>query len=136
MLKIYVDAATKGNPGKSGAGIQLIGENLHEQLSFPLPILSNHEAEFAALEIGLLEAIKRNLHVENTFVFTDSQTVAEIISLDTTKNKQFAPYLTRIRPLLNQFPLIIVQWIPEKENRGADNLARQGLQKALNAKKN
>lgn len=131
MLKIYVDAATKGNPGLSGAGIILISENLYEQISFPLSVLSNHEAEFAALELALTEAIKRDLHKQSTFIFTDSQVVAEVIDRNKTKNIKFLSYLNRIQVLLNQFTLIIVQWIPEKENRGADNLARQGLQKAL-----
>ena len=131
MLKIFVDAATKGNPGLSGAGIQLIGDHLYEQLSFPLPSMSNHEAEFAAFELALAETIRRGYHQQSTFIFTDSQAVAEVIDLDKTKNPIFFPYLQRIRPLLSQFPLIIVQWIPERENRGADNLARQGLQKAL-----
>lgn len=131
MLKIYVDAASKGNPGISGGGVQLIGDDLYEQLSFPLPTMSNHEAEFAAFELGLQEAIHRQLHHQSTFIFTDSQVVAEVIDLDKTRNLQFLPYLERIRKLLAQFPLIIVQWISERDNRGADNLARQGLQKAL-----
>ena len=137
MLKIFVDAASKGNPGLSGAGFQLIGENLYEQLSFPLPTLSNHEAEFAAFELALRYTIEHDLHHETTFIYTDSQVVAEMIDQNQTKNPTFAPYLTRIRLCFQSFPLIIVQWIPEKENRGADNLARQGLQKALkNAKEN
>lgn len=131
MLKIYVDAATKGNPGPSGAGIQLINQHIYQQLSFPLPVLTNHQAEFLALQIGLEEAIKQELHHENTFVYTDSKVVAQTIDKNHTNNPQFKPFLTDIQPLLDTFSLIIVQWIPEKENKGADNLARQGLQKAL-----
>jgi len=131
MLKIYVDAATKGNPGLSGAGFQLISDNLYEQLSYPLPIMSNHEAEFAVFELALRYVIDHNHHQQSAFIFTDSQVVAEMVEQGQTKNQLFAPYLKRITELLQAFPLIIIQWIPEKENRGADNLARQGLQKAL-----
>lgn len=135
MLKIYVDAATKGNPGASGAGIQLISENLYQQLSFPLPVLTNHEAEFAALELALLDVIKKDLNHQNTIVYTDSKIVAQTIEKDYTGNPLFSPYLKRFRELYPEFPLLIIQWLPEKENKGADNLARQGLQKALKNEK-
>ena len=131
MLKIYVDAATKGNPGPSGAGILLLTEGEQIQLSFPLPDSSNHEAEFAAFELALEETIARGLHQQNTFIFTDSQTVAEVLGKNQTKNPVFTPFLTRIQLLLAEFTLIIIQWLPEADNRGADNLARQGLQKRL-----
>lgn len=131
MLKIYVDAATKGNPGISGAGVQLIGENLYQQLSFPLPTLSNHQAEFAALELALLEVISKELNTHNTMVYTDSKIVAQTIEKDYTGNPLFVPYLERIKELYRYFPLLVIQWLPEKENKGADNLARQGLQKAI-----
>lgn len=137
MLKIYVDAATKGNPGISGAGVQLIGEQLYQQLNYPLPELTNHQAEFAALILGLEEAITQEINQQNTMVYTDSKIVAQTIDKDYTGNSLFLPYLVRIRELYSFFPLLVIQWIPEKQNKGADNLARQGLQKALKlAKKN
>lgn len=131
MLKIYVDAATKGNPGISGAGVQLIGDQLYQQLSYPLPELTNHQAEFAALELALKEAISQELNQQNTIAYTDSKTVAQTLDKDYSSNPLFLPYLERIRELYPFFPLLVIQWLPEKENKGADNLARQGLQKAL-----
>lgn len=132
MLKIYVDASTKGNPGPSGVGIQLIDDTHYLQLHFPLKLeMSNHQAEFAALESALEEVIQRDLHHQNTFVFSDSKVVVETIDKNYTHNSHFKPYLQRIQLLIQQFELLIIQWIPEKQNKGADNLARQGLQKAL-----
>lgn len=131
MLKIYIDAATKGNPGPSGCGVLITGDGLYQQLSFPLTILTNHQAEFAALECALTEALAQNLQNQSIFLYTDSQVVAQVIDQNTTSNLAFHPYLLRIQDLLKHFQLVIIQWIPEKDNRGADNLARQGLQKAL-----
>jgi len=37
MLKVYLDASTKGNPGPSGGGLLIVGEDLHEQHAFVLP---------------------------------------------------------------------------------------------------
>lgn len=136
MLKIYVDASTKGNPGPSGIGIQMIDATNYLQLHFPvLEMISNHEAEFLALETALKEGITRQLHQQNTFVYSDSKVVVETIDKNYSNNPIFKPYLTRIQSLLQQYELLIIQWLPEKQNKGADNLARQGLKKALDANK-
>ena len=131
MLKIYVDASTKGNPGPSGAGIVFVDGAVQHQYHFPLSSMSNHEAEFASLKLALTLALEQETHHDTTLVYTDSKVVAETIDKGFTQNKSFQPYLKEIQYLLPKFPLIIIQWIPEKQNKGADHLARQGLQKAL-----
>ena len=47
---------------------------------------------------------------------------------------QLSSYLSEIKARLPLFDLVIIQWIPENQNKGADNLARQGLQKRLASK--
>ncbi|MDF0478891.1 ribonuclease HI family protein [Vagococcus sp. PNs007] len=131
MLKIYVDASTKGNPGPSGSGIVFIDGTIQRQYHFPLSVMSNHEAEFASLRLALTLALEQNTIHDTTLVYTDSKVVAETIDKGYTQNKLFFPYLKDIQDLLPKFPLIIIQWIPEKQNKGADHLARQGLQKAI-----
>lgn len=49
MIEVYIDGASAGNPGPSGAGIFIKGQGAHEKYSLPLGIMSNHEAEFHAL---------------------------------------------------------------------------------------
>ena len=135
MLKIYVDAATKGNPGPSGVGVLMVTNTERFQYAFPLKNLySNHEAEFQGMILGLQLAIEKQLQHENTFVYTDSKIVAETVQKNYAKRTEFKNYLTEVQELIKNFPLCIIQWIPEKENKGADNLARQGLQKALKNK--
>lgn len=126
MLKIYTDASTKGDTGLSGGGVLIVGPNIHEQLSFPLGKMDNHEAEFATL-ITALEYLQDT--TETLFFHTDSKVVSETLDRNHTKNPVFAPYLARFNQLSQQFPLVIVKWIPESENKGADHLARQGLKK-------
>ena len=46
MIKAYIDASTKGNPGPSGGGIVLVSEGIHLQKAIPLSVLTNHQAEF------------------------------------------------------------------------------------------
>ncbi|MHC5373720.1 ribonuclease HI family protein [Enterococcus sp. LJL120] len=136
MLKVYIDAATKGNPGPSGGGAMITGAGQYQQLSFPLGIMSNHEAEFAALIKTLQLLIKQELNQETIFIFTDSKVLAQTIEKNYTSNAAFQPYLAEFQQLETTFPLLIIQWLAEKENKGADNLARQGLQKQLKKKTN
>ena len=134
MLKIYIDASTKGNPGPSGLGLLYIIDDQQVQMALPASVMSNHEAEFLALQTALEFAIEKNWHHQTTYVYSDSKVVVQTIDKQYTHNKLFKPYLIKIEHLLQKFPLIFIQWLPEAKNKGADNLARQGLAKKLKQK--
>ena len=129
MLKVYIDASTKGNPGPSGGGILIVSDQQQEQLSIPLSFGSNHQAEFEVF-LKTLEILKnRQLTEEIILCYSDSKVLVSTIDKDHTSNKDFLPYLEKIQSLLKDFSMLIIQWIPESKNKGADNLARQALQK-------
>ncbi|MDA9461847.1 RNase H [Enterococcus mundtii 3F] len=131
MLKVYIDASTKGNPGPSGGGILLVSDHQQEQLSIPLSFGSNHQAEFEVF-LKTLEILKnRQMTAETILCYSDSKVLVSTIDKNHTSNKDFLPYLEKIQSLLKDFSMLILQWIPESKNKGADNLARQALQKAL-----
>lgn len=48
MIKLYTDAATKGNPGPTGLGMLVVKDGQQQQLKAFLPRASNHQGEFAA----------------------------------------------------------------------------------------
>ncbi|MFV0557618.1 MAG: ribonuclease HI family protein [Enterococcus sp.] len=135
MIKAYVDAATKGNPGPSGGGFTLVTNQQQIQKHFPLPELSNHQAEFLALITLLDYLIEQHLTNETVMVYSDSKVLIQAIDKNYTNNPDFITYLATIKEQIFAFSLIIFQWIPEKQNKGADHLARQGLQKALKTPK-
>lgn len=131
MLKVYIDASTKGNPGPSGGGILLVADHQQEQLSIPLSFGSNHQAEFEVF-LKTLEILKnRQMTEEIILCYSDSKVLVSTIDKNHTNNKDFLPYLEKIQSLLKDFSLLILQWVPESKNKGADNLARQALQKSL-----
>lgn len=133
MIKLYTDAAVKGNPGPAGVGVLVLNSNEQFQLTFPLKeYLDNHQAEFIALKFGLSWLINNNLTERMTFCYTDSRVVVETIHKKYTKNNRYESYLKDILVLMAEFQIIIIEWIPESKNKGADNLARQALQMALN----
>ncbi|EOH89844.1 ribonuclease HI family protein [Enterococcus villorum] len=133
MLKVYIDASTKGNPGPSGGGILIVHENKQEQLSIPLSKGSNHQAEFEVF-LKTLEFLKeKGLNNETILCYSDSKVLVSTVDKNHTENSSFFCYLEKIKQLLPNFHLLILQWIPENKNKGADNLARQALQKQLKA---
>ena len=134
MIKAYIDASTKGNPGPSAGGIILVGENLYVQKSIVLPHLTNHQAEFATFVALLDDLITQQKNNEAIIVYTDSKILAETVQKNYTKNLDFQKYLLNIQEKLILFPNLYLRWIPESQNKGADNLARQGLQKQLKNK--
>lgn len=131
MLKVYIDASTKGNPGPSGGGILIVADQQQEQLSIPLSFGSNHQAEFEVF-LKTLEILKnRQMNEEIILCYSDSKVLVSTIDKNHTNNKDFLPYLEKIQSLLKDFSMLILQWVPESKNKGADNLARQALQKNL-----
>ncbi|HLQ39387.1 MAG TPA: ribonuclease HI family protein [Tetragenococcus sp.] len=131
MLKIHIDASTKGNPGPSGGGIIITEKQQQVQKAFALSILTNHQAEFAVFSYLLDFLIQQKFTEKTIIVYTDSQILVQTLEKNYSKNPEFQKYLCEIQEKLEAFPMLLVKWIPEKENKGADHLARQGLQKSL-----
>ncbi len=44
------------------------------------------------------------------------------------KNEKYQPYLAEYQQLEKNFPLLLIKWLPESQNKAADMLARQALQ--------
>lgn len=127
MLRIYVDAATKGNPGPSAGGIVITGEGLHKQLHVQIGVCSNHEAEFKVYLYALEWLNSNHLTTETILIHSDSKIVVQTIEKLYTKNPIFLPYLQQFQELEPLFTLLLTKWIPESQNKGADTLARQAL---------
>lgn len=129
MIEVYTDAASRGNPGESGVGIVIKKEKRYEEYSFSVGVLTNHEAEFHAV-IKALEICMEKYPNEVLSFRTDSKVVVDTIEKNHTKNKEFQPLLEEIRNLSHTFPLFFIKWIPEKDNKNADRLARKSIQQS------
>lgn len=134
MLEVYIDGASAGDPGPSGAGIYIKSSSVQERHSIPLGNMSNHEAEYWAL-IQALE-ICTSLGDSIISIRTDSRLIEQAIEKRWAKNERYAPLLEQALELADQFDLFFVKWIPSKQNGTADSLAKQAVQacKQLNEK--
>jgi len=134
VIEISFDGAAISNPGLAGGGIYINEGNGKEiRRSLPFGVLtSNHEAEFAACVAAMHYALEMGYR---TVSFrTDSQLVNEAIEKRHVKNEQFIPYLNEALPLVDRFDLFFCKWIPDKQNKNADALARLAIQKQMRAK--
>lgn len=132
MLEVYIDAASAGNPGPSGIGIFIKGEGHHVQISEYIGHTNNHIAEFTALVRGLEEAQKLGTSIVS--VRSDSKVVVTSIEKEYVKNEEFKPFLEQALTLANNFDLFFIKWIPDGQNKAADALARNAIQKEKNLK--
>lgn len=126
LIEVYIDGASAGNPGPSGAGIFIKGNGLTERYSIPLGIMSNHEAEFHAFIHALKICI--NNHYSIVSFRTDSQLVNRAVEKEYAKNKEFSSLLKEALDLSKKLDLFFMKWIPSNENKAADELARRAIQ--------
>jgi ribonuclease HI len=133
LIEVYIDGASAGNPGPSGAGIFIKGNGINQKYSIPLGTISNHEAEFQAF----LHALKICLEHKFTVVSfrTDSELVNRAVEKEFVKKEIFAPMLQEALQLSKQFDLFFMKWIPSRENKVADELARKAIQKSKTGEK-
>lgn len=125
MIEVYVDGASAGDPGRSGAGVFIKGHGKAEEFSIPLGIMTNHEAEYHAVIKGMEICLQKEFKVVS--FRTDSQLVDRAIEKQFVKNNQYSPLLEKILVLSKQFDLFFIKWIPSKENKVADQLARNAI---------
>jgi ribonuclease HI len=129
LIEIYIDGASSGNPGPSGAGIFIKDNGSSEEYSLPLGIMTNHEAEYHALIKALKICLEKGYGDRIVSFRTDSELVNKAVEKEFVKNKLYTPLLDEVLHLSRQFPLFFLKWIPSSENKMADVLARKGIRK-------
>ena len=132
MIRVRTDAAVNGNPGKVGIGIEILYEKqqfLFKESSDQL--MDNHQAELWAIYRALIILQEKEWHHDVIFLNSDSKFAMMAIEKNYTKQVAYQEILKKVQEERKKFPRLFLEWIPEKENRGADQLARQALQQIL-----
>lgn len=126
MIEVYIDGASAGNPGPSGAGIFINNNGVVERHSIPLGVMENHEAEYWAL-IKALELCS-NEKTQTVSFRTDSQAIWSAMEKEFAKNKKYAILLEKALLISKELSLFFIKWIPSSQNKAADELARKAIQ--------
>ena len=129
-LTIYVDGASRGNPGPAaigvvikdatGAAVLRVGSSIGRK--------TNNQAEYSALIAALQEASK--LGADQVYINTDSQLMSEQVNGNyRVRNAHIRPLYDQAMQLLTAFQYYSIDHIPRSLNSEADDLANQALNK-------
>ncbi|XP_066340737.1 uncharacterized protein [Miscanthus floridulus] len=127
---LHFDGASKGNPGKAGAGAVLMTEDgrvvsrIHEGRG-----VGFRSADFNpidALTLRLKQAIDHGF--ESIKVYGDSQLVCKQVNGDwQTKNQNMKELCNEVRQLKENFNSFEISHVPREWNAEADRQANMGI---------
>lgn len=127
MTTAYFDGASRGNPGESGAGACIVGDNgrIIWECARPLGIGTNNEAEYRALIILLEEIASRGL--KNVTVRGDSRLViSQVTGKWKIREERLRPMAERAMALAKAVGARL-EWIPREQNAMADALSNKAF---------
>ncbi len=126
--KLYVDGASRNNPGPSGAGIYIIKNDLpFARKSFYLGLKTNNQAEYLALLLGLY-ILKPHLEKDDLVeIISDSQLLVKQVSGEyKIKHPDLQPLNRAVRRFLAGVNYDIAH-VMREDNTQADELANHGI---------
>ncbi len=130
-IEIYIDGASKGNPGPSGIGVVICrdGQTI-KNVSNYIGEATNNIAEYTALIFGLREGIA--LNAQSISVNTDSQLLyRQIKKIYKIKNLNILKLYNQAVGLMSAFKDVSIKHIPREINKGADKLASKAVKEAF-----
>lgn len=128
---IFVDGASRNNPGPAGAGIAItLGDEEICKRGYFLGKKTNNQAEYLALLIGLLitkkEFASRKMSYPLLIISDSELLVKQIKGIYRVKNPQLAKIKEAVDTLLEDKTYTIKHVLREK-NKVADELANKGI---------
>ena len=129
---VYVDGASRGNPGPSGVGYVVVsetGEVLKQGGEF-IGFATSRVAEYYALEEGMKVAIDMGL--KSVRFVTDSLMVAnQMNGIFQIKNQDILPIYEDVQKLLDDFEVVDFSHVPRSQNVTADREANSAIDQML-----
>ena len=129
---VYVDGASRGNPGPAGVGYVIVSENgaIIKQGGEFIGFATSRVAEYYALEEGMKAAIE--LGLKSVRFVTDSLMVAnQMNGIFQVKNQDILPIYQDVQHLLNDFEVVAFSHVPRSQNAIADREANAAIDRIL-----
>ena len=126
-LTLFIDGASRGNPGHAGIGIRIEadGEVLKEYCEY-IGCTTNNVAEYSALIKGL--EIAAQFRANQVTVFSDSELVVrQMNGTYKVKSEGLLSLYQTAQMQSRNFDGFQIQHVRREQNREADRLANQGI---------
>ncbi len=128
-LTVYVDGASRGNPGRAGIGVVVCGADgeVLARVGEYIGRTTNNVAEYMALIFGMQEAMLRG--ASELTVRSDSELVVKQVSgVYRTRDENLKLLGKLVRHLQQGFRQFRVEQVSRDENKEADLLAGQSIE--------
>lgn len=125
---LYIDGASRGNPGPAGIGLLILDENKKKIKEFYkyLGETTNNVAEYNALIYGLEKALE--LRADEVVINLDSELVAKQLNGEyRVKNSDIRPFFEKALGILKGFKEFEIKHIERSKNKEADKLANKAI---------
>ena len=130
--ELYVDGASRNNPGPAGAGLYLLkdGKPVEKQGLF-LGTKTNNQAEYLALLLGVYFAQQHMGPSDTLVIKADSELmVRQVNGVYKIKNKELVRLHASVRAILDALDFKI-EHVRREDNKVADKLANDGIDKKI-----
>ena len=129
LLEIFIDGASKGNPGEASVGVILKqDQKTIKEIAKTIGQATNNVAEYTALIYALKEATF--LKSQELKVYTDSSLLYnQILGNYQVKNENIKKLFDQVASLARGFKKIELKYIPREKNKEADKLASSVFKK-------
>ncbi len=129
MLEIFIDGASKGNPGEASVGILIRQDGkVVKAISKTIGLATNNVAEYTALLYALAELLAMN--AKKIKIHTDSALLYnQLLGRYQVKNDLLKTLFDQAQELGRKFEDIQIVNIPREKNKEADQLANQAFKK-------
>ncbi len=130
--EVYIDGASRGNPGESGIGVLVIRPDAsREEIREYIGRGTNNEAEYKALIKALAYLVAER--TPTVKIHTDSQLVAsQMNGLWKVKDPKLRILHSEAKKLVSLIPTFEIEYIPRENNTEADGLANEAIDRYFN----
>ena len=132
ITEVYVDGASRGNPGESGIGVLVIRpDGSRRKIRKYIGRGTNNEAEYKALIAALGHLLTEE--ISEAKIHTDSQLVAsQMNGLWKIKDPKLRVLYSEAKKLASLLAAFEIEYVPRKNNAEADALANEAIDRYFN----
>ncbi|MFQ5862023.1 MAG: ribonuclease HI family protein [Candidatus Brocadiales bacterium] len=128
-ILVYIDGASRGNPGKAGIGVVIYDkkqQNVLKEICRYIGETTNNVAEYRALISGVEKALEYS--PKELEILSDSELlVKQINGQYKVRAPSILPLYKKAKRLIGMLPKWKIQHIPREENALADALANMAI---------